>query len=282
MLACGGSDKDNPFGNSGANTLGTPTSAGGSETSDSSVETGSEDSSSSGSGPGSGEVSSSSSGAATTVDPTEGATTSACMGAPTGDTAFGEDCTDGCECASGVCYAIPLVLSTCSSCLSDVECQVDGVGTCSPDPITQGASCTAGELGVWCEPEAMGCAPGLQCVQLIDTVGLLPDDFCSECATSDDCQPTEVCAPQIQIDGVQTRGFLECVAAGTNPDGAFCPADGDATVCASGACSVVDIADLGIADIGVCGPCAVDADCPMGTCQPAVVDGDGAVPSMCV
>lgn len=227
------------------------------------------------------DTSSSTSGSATTGD-TQGATTSACMGAPSGVAALGEACTDGCECSSGNCFGHPLLGSACSECLSDAECQTDGIGTCSLNPATDAAACTGGELGVMCTPAAAGCAAGLTCEQLIDTGGVLPDTFCSECATTADCAPGEVCTPNVVIDGVQPGGFLHCVGQATGADGSFCPASGDASACASGICAVLDIAGLGIAEVGVCGPCASDADCPGGTCQPPTVDEDGAVPSQCV
>lgn len=223
-----------------------------------------------------------STGAATTDDPT-GATTNACMGAPTGMSAIGETCTDGCECGSGICYSLPLVGSACSACLNDVDCQTAGVGTCSIDVTTESAACTNGELGVMCEPAAMGCAAGLSCAQLIDTGGVLPDTFCSECTTTADCTAGEVCTPNVIIDGLQPGGFLQCIPQGSGADGTFCPATGDASACASGFCAVADIGGVGIAEVGVCGPCAVDGDCPAGmTCTPPEVDENGATPSVCV
>ena len=125
-------------------------------------------------------------------------------------------------------------------------------------------------------------ADGLQCEQVIDTAGAIPDTFCSQCGATADCTPGQVCRPSVVIDGLQPGGFLECIDAGTGEDGSLCPPSGDAAACASGICAVVDIAGLGIADIGVCGPCASDDDCPGGTCQPPVVDENGAVPSQCV
>lgn len=213
----------------------------------------------------------------------DGATTSQCMGMMVGTAMLGEICMDGCECASGICYSLPLLGSACSQCLEDSDCQVGGVGTCSIDPATESAACTTGELGVMCQPAATGCAAGLVCAQILDTQGALPDTFCSECATSADCAGTDVCVPMVEFDLSNPGGFLQCVAPGTAPDGSFCPSDGDATSCASGICAVVDVAGLGIADIGVCGPCATDADCPGGgTCQPPVVDENGAMASACV
>lgn len=216
-----------------------------------------------------------------TAGDTTGVTTSACMGAPTGVAALGETCNEGCECTSGICFGLPLLGNACSECLTDAECQVAGVGTCSLNTATESASCTGGELGVMCDPAAAGCAAGLTCEQIIDTGGVLPDTFCSECATSVDCPAGEVCTPNVIIDGVQPGGFLQCILQGSGADGTFCPASGDASACASGICAVVDVGGLGIAEVGVCGPCANDADCP-GTCQPPVVDEDGAVPSQCV
>ena len=211
-----------------------------------------------------------------------GATTSACMGMPVGQGMIGEFCSEGCECASGICFSFPLVTSACSQCLNDADCVVNGVGTCSIDGDTESAVCTGGELGVMCQPASNSCAAGLQCAQLIDTAGVVPDTFCSECSVSADCAGGMVCAPTLVIEGAQPGGFLACIPPGSAPDGSFCPASGDASSCASGICAVVDIAGIGLADIGVCGPCAVNADCGGGVCQPPVVDGDGAVPSQCV
>ncbi len=213
----------------------------------------------------------------------DSATTNECVGMVVGTTMLGEACTDGCQCASGICYALPLVGSACSQCLVDTDCQVGGVGTCSYDPVTSAAGCTTGELGVMCQPSAAGCAAGLVCAQVIDTQGLFPDTFCSECATSADCPGTDVCIPMVVLDLSAPEGSLQCVAPGSGPDGSLCPADGDPTSCASGKCAVVDVGGLGIAELGVCGPCATDADCAAGTtCQPPVVDENGAVPSACV
>ena len=211
------------------------------------------------------------------------ATTSECVGMVVGSAVLGETCMDGCECASGICYSLPVVGSACSQCLVDADCQVGGVGTCSFDPDIMAAGCTAGELGVMCQPSAAGCAAGLVCAQVVDTNGLLPDTFCSECATSADCRGTDVCIPMVVFDLTQPAGSLQCVAPGSGADGSLCPANGDASSCASGTCAVVDVGGLGIAEIGVCGPCATDADCGAGmTCQPPVVDENGAVPSACI
>jgi len=284
-VACtSGTDEGNAFGDNSGSLGPSPTSTATDDPGSGTADT----PSSTGDGSGSGgqvtttsDPSTSTTGVGTSSD-TNGATTSACVGAPTGVDVLGDTCTDGCECSSGICFSHPILGSACSDCLTDAECQVAGVGTCSLNPATESAACTGGELGVMCNPAAMGCAAGLSCEQLVDTGGVLPDTFCSECATGADCAAGEVCTPNVIIDGLQPGGFLHCIAQGTGADGTFCPASGDASACASGICAVVDIGGIGIADVGVCGPCASDADCGGGTCQPPVVDETGATPSQCV
>lgn len=139
-----------------------------------------------------------------------------------------------------------------------------------------------------CQLGSDGCQPGLVCAQLLDTMGFLPDYFCSECTTSADCPAGETCTPVVQYGGVAiTSGSLQCVSPGTLADGALCPllgdGSGDGSVCVSGRCAVTDVAGLGIVEIGVCSPCAVDGDCAVGqTCTGAQVDENGSTPAMCV
>ncbi len=216
-----------------------------------------------------------------------GQTTSSCEGAP-GAAALGALCADGCDCASGECFAIALG-AACSECITDAQCMAGGgPGTCSVDPDTDPtyATCTQGELGVMCQPGSGGCAAGLVCAQLIDTMGFIPDYFCSECATSADCPAPEICSPSLEFTGSLAGGSLQCVAAGSQPDGALCPValdgTGDGSVCVSGLCAVTDLGGLNIVDVGVCSPCAGAGDCDPGqACQPATVDGSGTTPAMC-
>lgn len=206
-----------------------------------------------------------------------------------GTVALGGTCMDPCDCASGRCFAISLG-SACSECTSDVQCMAAGEpGTCSADFTLDPpyARCTGGELGVMCQLGSGGCQAGLVCAQVIDTMGLLPDYFCSECATTADCPPAETCVPVVEYGGLAiSSGSLQCVAPGSLADGALCPllpdGSGNGGVCASGRCAVTDVAGLGIVQIGVCSPCAGDEDCPAGTaCQGASVDENGTVPAAC-
>lgn len=215
-------------------------------------------------------------------------TTGGCAGTP-GSVALGGTCMDPCDCASGNCFEISLG-SACSECTSDAQCMAGGgPGTCSADFTLDPpyARCTGGELGVMCQLGSDGCQAGLVCAQILDTMGFLPDYFCSECATSADCGAGLTCTPVIVYGGIAiSEGSLQCVAPGTLANGALCPllpsGLGDGTVCASSKCAVTDVAGLGIVQIGVCSPCAVDGDCGAGlTCMGVSVDENGTMPASC-
>lgn len=216
-----------------------------------------------------------------------GATTGACVGMP-GSIALGGACMDPCDCASGHCFTISLG-SACSECTNDGQCMAGGVGTCSADFTLDPpyARCTGGELGVMCEPGSTGCQAGLVCAQIINTAGFLPDYFCSQCATSADCTPGNTCVPVVEYGGLAiAEGSLQCVPPSSLPNGELCPVlpagAGDGSVCVSGRCAVTDVGGLGIVDIGVCSPCAIDGDCAAGqACTGASVDENGTTPAMC-
>jgi hypothetical protein len=206
-----------------------------------------------------------------------------------GSVALGGTCMDPCDCATGHCFTIALG-SACSECTSDAQCMAgDGPGTCSADFTLDPpyARCTGGELGVMCQLGSEGCQAGLVCAQVIDTMGFLPDYFCSECTTTADCPAAETCVPVIEYGGIAiASGSLQCVPPSSLPDGALCPlfpdGSGNGGVCTSGRCAVTDVAGLGIVQIGVCSPCATDADCGAGTtCMGASVDENGTVPASC-
>jgi hypothetical protein len=215
-------------------------------------------------------------------------TTGGCEGTP-GNVALGGTCMDPCDCASGNCFTIA-VGSACSECTSDAQCMADGgVGTCSADFTLDPpyARCTGGELGVMCQLGSGGCQAGLVCAQILDTMGFLPDYFCSQCETSADCNAGLVCVPVIVYGGIAiSSGSLQCVAPSSLADGALCPllpsGLGDGSVCVSGHCAVTDVAGLGIVEIGVCSSCAGDEDCMVGqTCMGANVDENGTTPAAC-
>jgi len=215
-------------------------------------------------------------------------TTGGCEGTP-GNVALGGTCMDPCDCASGNCFEISLG-SACSECTSDAQCMAGGgPGTCSADFTLDPpyARCTSGELGVMCQLGSNGCEPGLLCAQVLDTMGFLPDYFCSQCQTTADCMAGLTCSPVIVYGGVAiSEGSLQCVAPGSRVEGSLCPllpsGLGDGSVCVSGKCAVTDVAGLGIVSIGVCSACGVDADCMAGqTCMGANVDENGTTPAAC-
>jgi hypothetical protein len=196
---------------------------------------------------------------------------------PVGPQPNGAQCGSPDECDSGFCYEIPMVGGVCSECTMDADC---GEGTCAIDFATMYAVCTDGSQGVMCDSDR-GCMDGLVCEPLVDTGGLFPLDFCSECGEGAPCDGEDICAPV--YDTVAFQGYHACAGPGSVPDGGGCPVaggTGDGTVCMSGACAIANV--FMVVDIGVCGECASDDDCTApATCTPPVVDMTGIMPSTC-
>ncbi len=186
----------------------------------------------------------------------------------------GAQCAAGAECDSGFCYTIPQVGGVCSECLVDEDCDA---GTCSIEPVGF-AVCTDGGQGNMCNTDE-GCMGDLVCTELLDTGGLINASFCSECGPTAPCDGEQVCSPQYDL--ASFGGTFACVDPGSVPDGEGCPTtDGDAA-CNSGHCGIALV--LGIAEIGVCGECSIDEDCPEAgqTCVAAEAGMGGLVPAMC-
>jgi len=195
---------------------------------------------------------------------------------PNGSSCDGDD-----GCTSGHCYTVPMVGGICSECINDDDCPT---GTCSLDLSAGYAICTDGSLGVMCSTDE-GCMGELVCTQLIDTGGLFPADFCSECRDDDvPCADDLVCSPVYDLQNF--AGYHGCVEPGTVENDGGCPLDGvmgDGTVCASGFCGVANA--FGLIPVGVCGECLSDMDCvAMGltTCEPAVADQMGLLGASCI
>jgi hypothetical protein len=189
----------------------------------------------------------------------------------------GSPCADETECKSGFCYQIPMLGGVCSECLTDTDC---AMGTCSLDPVGY-AVCTDGSIGVMCSSDE-GCMEGLVCAELLDTGGLFPLNFCSECNAATPCPDPQICAPVYDL--AMFQGYLACMDPGSVPNGGGCPLDGftgDGEVCQSGLCGVADV--FGIVPIGVCGECLTDMDCmAMATCTPPVADMMGLQGAVCM
>jgi len=181
------------------------------------------------------------------------------------------------DCESGFCYEIPMLGGVCSECLTDTDCEM---GTCSLDPTVLYAVCTDGSIGVMCSSDE-GCMGDLVCAELLDTGGLFPLNFCSECSETTPCEAGQICSPTYDLGMFQ--GYLACVDPMSVPNGGGCPLDGfmgDGEVCQSGFCGVADV--FGVVPIGVCGECLEDMDCmAMEMCTPPVADMSGLMGAVC-
>ncbi|MCR9165085.1 MAG: hypothetical protein ACE37F_21565 [Nannocystaceae bacterium] len=189
----------------------------------------------------------------------------------------GAQCSGADECESGYCYTIPQAGGVCSECLVDQDC---GMGTCSLDAVGY-AICTDGSQGVQCNTDE-GCMGELVCTELIDTGGIFNASFCSECGPQLPCTDGQLCTPFYDLENL--GGSFICADPGSVDNGQGCPIEGGEGVgeaCASGHCGVAAL--LGFAELGVCGECSVDEDCPMDgqTCVPAEAGMGGLVPAFC-
>jgi len=189
----------------------------------------------------------------------------------------GTPCDNNTACESEFCFVLPMLGGVCSECLMDTDC---AEGTCSLDAAAAYAICTDGGIGVMCDSDK-GCMDDLVCSEILDTAGLFPLDFCSECRDDVPCADGQLCSPVYDLANV--AGFLGCVDPMSVPDGEGCPlvgGVGDGAVCMSGLCGVALLFDL--IPVGVCGECLTDMDCPGGTCQPAAADMAGLMGATCI
>lgn len=174
------------------------------------------------------------------------------------------------QCASASCFVVGPLGGVCGECEADTDCDTGGCSVPLPlaNPV-QGAVCNDGSLGDGCDTDA-ACADALVCALIIDVPGILTNETCGECAIDADCGPAEVCSPDYDVPSF--GGAWTCEGEGTLPNGAGCRLDGlGPAACASGICTPGDV--LGVLQLGVCGACEFDNDCPVGqTCQPAQVD----------
>lgn len=198
---------------------------------------------------------------------------------PTPPQPNGSPCMGEADCESGMCYSIPMVGGVCSECLTDDDCEM---GTCALDPTALYAVCTDGSQGVMCSSDE-GCMGELVCSELINTGGLFPLNFCSQCRDDVPCPEGETCTPVYDLENF--GGYLGCAGPGSVENGGGCPIEGvsgDGTVCASGFCGVVTLLDL--LPVGVCGECLTDEDCEavgLTTCNPGAADMTGVMGATC-
>lgn len=181
----------------------------------------------------------------------------------------GETCALDEDCESGICYETALG-NICSECGSAMDCvDADAGINCTFNGTF--FECSDGAAGEMCDDMA-SCMDGLFCSKVVDTGGLIPDQFCSECDTSEHCDDPQICNPVFVPDIMMPMGQNICTDPGTVELDAFCDHEGDGdAACMSGHCVVADI--MGLIMLGVCGECDTSDDCAMGeTCTEPMVD----------
>lgn len=194
---------------------------------------------------------------------------------------LGFPCLESDECESGHCYHVA-GMGVCSECNVDADCDSGG---CSPpnifvDPFAPGF-CNDGGLGQPCN-EDDACSDDRSCIEVVD----IPDQeiriaTCSECASDDDCEDGQTCAPHYDI--ANFAGYLSCIDPGTVALGGGCDPEAAESHCESGVCSEVSVL-FGALNVGVCGTCAVNADCEVEgeECLPATITpSQEIVPPQC-
>jgi len=167
-------------------------------------------------------------------------------------------CETHADCASGKCFYIPLLGGLCSECLVDDDCEGGGCSlpvVLATPPI--GARCTTGALGEGCMSDEI-CQEPFQCEQIIDVPTVIEASTCSECGSDADCGD-ELCSPRYHIREI--TGEWVCVPPGSVPNGEGCNLEGTGDLaCASGFCAPASI--MGLTQVGICGDCRTDEDCP--------------------
>ena len=167
---------------------------------------------------------------------------------------------------------IPLPLGdlpsgVCGICDEDQDCVDAGLGiACAIDVEGEQTKCTDGGLGSFCQ-STDACKEPLFCTEMIDGIGELLPMTCGTCRTDDDCLGSARCTPSVDV--IAYSGNKYCAELGSVANDGLCPPEGDAT-CVSGHCTLLD---LDFVQVGVCGECSSDDDCP-GTCKPADFSGD--------
>jgi len=182
-------------------------------------------------------------------------------------------CTDssGCGCSSGRCYYLAIFGGLCGECMTDADCPSGGCTGPNPD-ASRGAACNDGGRGATCLSDAV-CADATapHCAQLFLETGLISVATCSECRSNADCgdPAADNCTPTYDLKAF--GGLYQCVPDGSVQNGGGCNlsdcmgAPIGNRACASGFCGKGSV--YGVIEMGICGECNTDADCPDGkTC----------------
>ncbi len=174
----------------------------------------------------------------------------------------------GCECASEHCFVIPILGGLCGECNVDNDCP-DG-GCSLPNPIgNTGSVCNLGEPGAGCGTDAVCVSPGNDhCGSVLNVPGIINIKTCGACVTNSDCTPgSPNCTPNYDI--LEFTGINNCAANGSQPNNHGCNPQDDGmgqplgnSACASGFCGEANV--MGLLQLGVCGECNSNNDCPQG------------------
>ena len=182
----------------------------------------------------------------------------------------GEMCDDNSMCISELCFVVGPLGGICGDCLTDADCE--GGGCSIPNPLASppsGAECNMGEPGEGCMSDAV-CADGQLCAEILNVPGILVASTCGDCVSDADCEAPLLCSPSYDVANLS--GVKTCVPVESVADGEGCDLAGSGNeACMSTHCVGADV--LGVLELGVCNPCAADADCAaMETCAPPTVD----------
>lgn len=191
---------------------------------------------------------------------------------------LGDMCMTDAECAEDlVCNGVVGLGGVCSECASDTDCPDGSNCTISPSGWF---ACGDGSQGQMCESDAT-CADGLYCAEVVDLAGLFNGNFCSECSDDSHCMNGQLCAPQVEFTGLMDiSGQRSCIDPESAPNDSLCDDAGSGDMQCEGFCTTADL--MGFIQLGVCGDCETDMDCPMnGTCMPAMIGLDGFSGSVC-
>lgn len=191
---------------------------------------------------------------------------------------LGDMCMTDAECAEDlVCNGVVGLGGVCSECGSDSDCPDGSNCTISGNGWF---ACGDGSQGQMCESDA-SCADGLYCAEVVDLGGLFNGNFCSECSDDSHCADGQLCAPVIEFTGLMDiSGQRACIDPESAPNDSLCDDDGAGDMQCAGFCTTADL--MGFIQLGVCGDCETDADCPMDTtCTPAMIGVDGFSGSVC-
>lgn len=193
---------------------------------------------------------------------------------PAARRANGEHCTDDEQCVSSYCYRFGDLGGFCGSCGDDSDC---ALGCNHPkilsEPIVPSA-CGNGSLGAGCQDDN-ACNTEFSCAQVKVSASGVALLACSECSEDSDCSQNQSCA--VAFSAQQQQAYRVCRDSNGWGLGQICDTDAQ---CGLGHCETYRFPDG--TEVGVCGECKTDAECPLATqCVPSAFSREGFEHSRC-